>query len=183
MMKPLSYVTLFAVSLLAGCGKLRYEIVAPASARGEIAPNAGVVMSREGIDYEVFELQGKVIFHFLNKTGESVRLTNESLMFDSTGQSFAMETMALAPDQSGRIVVPPGNPVARGPRSPISAGVRFGGYDEGGMIRDERSAYGSAPMARDFRWPAGTNARFRFVFAVGEKSIAQEWTLRREKVN
>lgn len=169
------------LGLLAGCGKVRYEIVAPAAARGEVAPHAGPIVSRDDIDYEVFQLEDRVIFHFVNRRDRPIELSNQSILFDSTGHSFAIEPQTLAPDQSGRIVVPPANPISRGPSSPISAEVRIGGYDEGGMIRDDRSRYGSAPMSRDFRWPSGRTARFRFVFTAGDETITHEWTLSREK--
>lgn len=179
--RSLLLVSLGVISLLSGCGKVRYEIVAPSQVRGEIAPHAGPVMSRDQIDYEIFQLEDKVIFHFVNRMDRPIELSTQSVLFDSTGHSFSIEPQTLAPDQSGRVIVPPSNPIPRGQGSPISAEVRIGGYDDGGMIRDERSEYGSAPMVRDFRWPAGRTARFRFVFRAGDETISHDWTLSREK--
>jgi hypothetical protein len=181
MMKRLSFVSIAVASLVMGCGKTRYEIVAPPQARGEIAPHAGPVFSRDKIDYEIFQLEDKVVFHFVNRHDIPIELSPQTVLFDSTGHSFSVESQTVAPDQSGRVIVPPSNPISRGPTSPISAEVRIGGYDEGGMIPDDRGRYGGASMARDFRWPAGRTARFRFVFRVGEETITHEWTLSREK--
>lgn len=169
------------VSLLAGCGKVRYAIVAPPEARGEVAPLAGPIITRDKIDYEVFQAQDKVVFHFVNRHDVPVTLSTQTVLFDATGYSFAVEPQTIAPEQSGRVIVPPGNPIQRGSGSPITSEVRVGGYDDGGIIHDERSAYGSAPMSRDFRWPAGRTARFRFVFTIGEETITHEWTLTRDK--
>lgn len=168
-------------SLLAGCGKVRYEIVAPPEARGEIAPLAGPILSRDKIDYEIFQADSKVIFHFVNRRDKPITLRGQTVLFDATGYSFAVEPQTVAPEQSGRVIVPPSNPIAREPSSPISTEIRVGGYDDGGIISDDRSAYGSVPMTRDFRWPVGKTARFRFVFTSGEETITHEWTLTREK--
>ncbi len=173
---------IFSISLLAGCGKVRYAIVAPPQNRGEIVPHAGPIISRDKIDYEIFQLEDKVIFHFVNRSDVPVELSSQSVLFDATGHSFSIEPQTLAPDQSGQVIVPPSNPISRGPSSPISAEVRIGGYDDGGIVRDERSAYGSATLSRDFRWPGGRTARFRFVFIAGDKTITHEWTLSRENV-
>lgn len=179
--RPLS-VSLLVVSLLCGCGKTRYEIVAPPQARGEIAPNAGPIISRDKIDYEIFQLEDKVVFHIVNRHDRPIELSGQTVLLDSTGYSFAVEPQTIGPNQSGRVIVPPSNPIARDPNSPVNVEVRIGGYDEGGLIQDDRSRYGSASLARDFRWPNGRTARFRFVYRIADETLTHEWTLAREKV-
>jgi hypothetical protein len=180
--RPLS-VSLLVISLLCGCGKVRYSVVAPPQAKGEIAPHAGPVISRDKIDYEIFQLEDKVVFHFVNRYDRPIELTTQTALFDSTGYRFAIEPQTVAPEQSGRVILPPSNAIPDGPSSPVSAEIHIGGYDDGGMVRDERGRYGSAAMSRDFRWPNGRTARFRFVYRIGEETLTHEWTLSRGQVN
>jgi hypothetical protein len=171
-------VVLLVASLLWGCGKVRYEVVAPPEARGAILPHAGAVVSRDQIDYEIFQLENKVVFHLVNRHDRPIELTAQSILFDATGYRFSIEPQTIAPGASGRVIVPPNNPIARD-QAPVNVEVRVGGYDDGGLIRDDRSRYGSASLARDFRWPNGRTARFRFVYRIGDETLTHEWTLER----
>lgn len=181
MTKRLLSVSLIVISLLCGCGKVRYAIQSPGNFRGDILPQAGPTLTRDKIDYEIFQFEDKVIFHFINRYDAPIELTDQTVLFDATGHSFSVESQTVVPGASGRVIVPPSNAISRGPSSPVSAEVHIGGYDEGGILRDERGRYGSANMARDFRWPNGRTARFRFIFRKGEEMIAHEWTLSRDK--
>jgi hypothetical protein len=178
---------LFLVAASIGCEtNRRYEVVAPADSRGAVAPNAGAIVSRDKLDYEVFSTQGKVIVRFINRTGAPLELGEESVTFDSTGRPFAVEPQSIAPDQSGRVVLPPSDAAEKGPRPPVLNEVEVGGVDEGGLIsprRDRQHASGiSATAAPEpgFRWRPGGVARLRLVF-VGPNNVefTHDWTLRR----
>lgn len=165
-----------------GCTTLRYDVVAPPEARGEVEPNAGVPVVLDGIEYEVFQVEDKAVIRFVNRTGGPLRLTGQSTMRDSRGQSFTLDPQDVVPDQSGRIAVPPSFAAAQGQRTTPAAGDPLTGpYDNGGIIPERHTGVPTATAAPtpSFRWPAGQQARFRLVFDSAGKPISHEWVLRR----
>ena len=182
------------VALSPGCNSAaRYDVVAPASARGEVAQNAGPILSRDNIDYEVFQAQEKVIVRFVNRTGQPMRLTEQSVILDTAGRSYAVEPQEVPQDQAGRIVLPPATAVDTARPAPIATEVHVGGVDEGGLIgtrRDvESNRAGGGPRGATaapepgFRWPVNGQARLRLAYRVGEatEDLMHDWTIRRSR--
>lgn len=185
-----SFVTILL--LAAGCeSTARYDVVAPAASRGEVPRNAGAVVNRDKIDYEIFQAEDKLIVRFVNRTGQLLKVAEQSVMLDAVGRSFAVETQEIAPDQSGRAVLPPAFAAERRRSVSIATEVEIGGVDEGGMIGSRRdiqnniddggSAGSAAAPPAGFRWPAGSLARLRLVYHVGDsvEGLTHEWAIRR----
>lgn len=166
----------FAASLASviGCASTaHYEVVSPGQARGGITANAGRIVSRDKIDYELFRLEDKVVIRFVNRTGVPIRLNEQSVSVDSTGRAFMIDPQEVAPDEAGRVILPPSFGVDRNRPAAVATPVRIGGIDEGGLIGTRRDiesnvasgASGSAAApAPGFRWRAGTQARVRLVY-------------------
>jgi hypothetical protein len=187
-----SFITILLTN--AGCASgRRYEVVAPGTARGAVLPNAGTIVTRDKIDYEVFQAEDKVIVRFVNRTGQPIKLTEQSASFDAAGRSFAVGPEELAPDQSGRIVLPATLAVEHTRTPTVATEVRIGGVDEGGIIGTRRdvenndaeggSIGSTAAPPPGFRWPPNALARVRFVYHVGEsvEDVTHEWAIRRTK--
>lgn len=183
-----------ALVALGGCNNdVGYSVVAPATARGEVPRNAGAIVTRDKIDYEVVQDQDKVIVRFVNRTGQPLRLTEQSVMFDSSGRTFAVDSQDIPPDQAGRVLLPPAFAVDQAHAAPVATEVRVGGVDEGGLIGTRRDieineGSGGSPGARaapppGFRWPVNGQARLRLVYRVGDAGdeLTHNWTLRRSR--
>lgn len=189
-----SSLLLIAAALVGGTGcnsSSRYDVVAPGSARGPIPRNAGTIVTRDKIDYEVFQADDKIIVRFVNRTGQPLKLTEQSVAIDAGGRSFAIEPQEVAADQSGRIVVPPAYAVDRTRTTPVATEVHVGGVDEGGIIGTRRDienndatggAIGAAAAPPPgFRWPPNAQARLKLTFHVGDSTqdLSHDWSFRR----
>lgn len=186
----------FLASILVAVGcesTARFNVVAPTTARGEVPRNAGAIVSRDKIDYEVFQAEDKVIVRFVNRTGQPLRLTEQSVILDAGGRAFAVDPQDLPPDQSGRLVLPPASAAQQARPSAIVTKVEIGGVDEGGLIGTRRdiqnndaaggSTGATAAPPPGFRWTPGTLARVRLIYRVGESpdDLTHEWTIRRTR--
>ena len=173
------------LSILAGCGSAqRYELVAPRELRGPVPMNVGQTFARDGIEYEAFQVEDKLVVRFVNRTSGPLRLTGASVLVDARGRAFAVEAQTLAPDQSGRVLMPPGlaDEVRPGERRPIASEVRVGGVDEGGIIRprDDNVARPEPATSDRFQWRSGQVARLTLAFDAAGKAITHVWTVRRK---
>jgi hypothetical protein len=184
-----------AIGLFAtGCeSAARYEVAGGGTGRAEIPRNAGAIVTRDKIDYEIFQADEKVIVRFVNRTGQPLKLTEQSFTQDAGGRSFAVEPQELAADESGRVILPPTSAVERVRPAAIPAEVEVGGVDEGGIIGTRRdlqnndAAGGSISAAAapppGFRWPPNARVRLRLVYRVGDSAedLTHEWSLRRTR--
>lgn len=173
------------LTIFAGCGNAaRYEVVAPPEVRGTVPLNAGQTFARDGIDYEAFQAEDKLVVRFVNRTKGPLRLTGDSVIRDARGRSFTVESQTLGPDQSGRVLLPPGlaDEVQVGERRPIASEVRVGGVDEGGIIppRDENVTRTGPATSDRFQWRSGQVARLTLAFDAAGTPITHVWTVRRK---
>ena len=183
-MRPLAAPVVFLPLLaLVGCANAtRYEIVAPPDARGPVPREVGTSFTKDRVEYEVYQVEDKVIVRFVNRTTGPLTLTDASTMTDGRGKAFAVDAQSVGPDQSGRLVVPPGPTAAEAERRrPIAGEVHVGGVDEGGLIRrrDENVARPEPTTSGLFAWPAGQTARLRLRFDADGTPLTHEWILRR----
>lgn len=173
------------LATLSGCGNAqRYEVVSPPELRGDVPLNAGQRFTKDDVEYEAFQAEDKLVVRFVNRTKGPLRLLGESGIVDGRGRAFAVEAQQLGPDQSGRVLLPPGlaEEVLRGERRPIATEVRVGGVDDGGIIapRDENDRRPDASESDRFRWRSGQVARLTLAFDADGKPITHVWTIRRK---
>ena len=184
-MRPVAALAaLFPLAWLVGCaGNAKYEIVSPIEASGPIPRDVGATFPRDRIEYEVYQVDEKVVLRFVNRTQGPLRLTEQSTMTDAKGRAFIVDAQDIAPDQSGRLVVPPGPAASTDePRRPIATEVHVGGVDEGGILRrrDENVARPEPTRSTLFDWPGGQTARFHLIFDVNGTPLIHDWILRRD---
>jgi hypothetical protein len=177
---PLSCVSLLTLTMLGiiGCSAVRYEVVKPEFASIEPGNKPTALGTRDGIAYEVRQVENKLVLRFLNTGASPADLLAQSAILDAKDASYPVEAMRVAPLSSGRVVIPPRveqtsrwNPAPSEAGSPTDDGVFSVG-------RVPLEAYQREPV-RTFDWPMGESVTAELRWLIDGKPITHTFVLRR----
>lgn len=161
-----------------GCARSRYELATPALVPIEAGGTPVSLPSRDGVNYELRQVDNKLVLRFVNTSAAAIELSATSELLDSTGASYPVEPQKLGSMVSGRVILPPRvEQSSRWSPAPSEAGSPT---DDGvfSVGRVPLTAYQREPV-RTFDWPVDASATVRLRWTIEGKPIEHEFVVRR----
>lgn len=163
-----------------GCAQSQFELAKPAYAQVESGGKPVTLAARDGVNYELRQVDDRLVLRFVNATSSPIELLATSELLDAAGASYPVEPQKLGPMVSGRVILPPR--VAQSSRwspAPSEAGSPT---DDGvfSVGRVPLEAYQREPV-RTFDWPLESSVTVKLRWTIEGKPVEHEFVVRRVK--